>query len=68
MTYHIIASIFSNAIWFLTFRQLQVKHWTNELFVPYALGGTVGSVTGVGLSMGIEKAIGASSDSHIKKG
>jgi hypothetical protein len=67
MTYHIIASIFSNAIWFLTFRQLQIKHWTNDLFIPYALGGTVGSVTGVGLSMGIEKVIGADSDSHIKK-
>jgi hypothetical protein len=67
MTYHIIASIFSNAVWFLTFRQLQVKQWTNELFVPYALGGTIGSVTGVGLSMGIERAIGASSDSHVTK-
>lgn len=63
MTYHIIASIFSNGVWFLTFRQLQIKQWTDELFVPYALGGTIGSVTGVGLSMGIEKAIGASSES-----
>ncbi|MFA6365484.1 MAG: hypothetical protein WCW78_03735 [Candidatus Paceibacterota bacterium] len=67
MTYHIIASIFSNSIWFLTFRELQVKKWTNELFIPYAVGGAVGSVTGVGFSMGIEKAIGASSDSHVKQ-
>lgn len=62
MTYHIIASIFSNAVWFLTFRQLQVKQWTNELFVPYAIGGTIGSVTGVGVSMGIEKQLGVTSD------
>lgn len=66
MTYHIIASIFSNGVWFLTFRQLQVEWWTAELFVPYALGGTVGSVMGVGISMIIEKWLGASSDSHIK--
>jgi len=67
MAYHVIASIFSNGVWFLTFRQLQVKQWTAELFTPYALGGTIGSVTGVGISMGIENKLGISSDSHITK-
>jgi len=57
MTYHIIASVFSNSIWFLTFRQLNIKHWTPELYVPYAAGGAVGSVTGVVASMGIEKKL-----------
>lgn len=57
MTYHIIASIFSNGVWFLTFRQLQVKHWTPELYIPYATAGTIGSVTGVAASMAIEKKL-----------
>ena len=57
MTYHIIASIFSNGVWFLTFRQLQIKSWTSELYIPYAAGGAVGSVTGVAVSMGIEKKL-----------
>lgn len=62
MTYHVIASVFSNAVWFLTFRELNVKNWTSELYVPYALGGAVGSVTGVGISMGIEKKLNIVSD------
>ncbi|KKS44020.1 MAG: hypothetical protein UV48_C0005G0017 [Candidatus Azambacteria bacterium GW2011_GWA2_42_9] len=57
MIYHVIASIFSNGVWFLTFRQLHVKNWTPELYVPYAAGGAVGSVTGVAISMGIEKKL-----------
>jgi hypothetical protein len=57
MTYHIIASIFSNGVWFLTFRQLQVQHWTPELYIPYAAGGAIGSVTGVASSMVIEKKL-----------
>lgn len=64
--YHTVSSIFSNAVWFLTFRQLQVEQWTTDLYLPYALGGTAGSVTGVGVSMGIEKALHIRSDS--KKG
>lgn len=64
--YHTISSIFSNAVWFLTFRQLQVEKWTPELYIPYALGGTAGSVTGVGVSMGIEKALHIESDSKKK--
>lgn len=64
--YHTISSIFSNGVWFLTFRQLQVEQWTPELYVPYALGGVAGSVTGVGASMGIEKALHIESDSKGK--
>lgn len=57
MAYHIIASIFSNGVWFLTFRQLHVENWTLELYIPYATGGAIGSVTGVAISMGIEKKL-----------
>lgn len=67
MAYHVIAAIFSNSIWFLTFRQLNLKNWTGELYMPYALGGAIGSVTGAGVSMGIEKKLNISSDSHIIK-
>lgn len=57
MAYHIVASIFSNGVWFLTFRQLHIKNWTPELYIPYAIGGAIGSVTGVAISMGIEKKL-----------
>jgi len=64
ITYHTVAAIFSNAVWFLTFRQLQVERWTPELYLPYAMGGIAGSVAGVGVSMGIEKALHIKSDSR----
>ncbi len=62
MTYHVIASVFSNSIWFLTFRQLQIKSWTPELYIPFAAGGAIGSVTGVVASMAIEKKLNITSD------
>ena len=65
--YHIIASIFSNAIWFLTFRELILGEMNYYLFVPYVIGTVVGSSLGMSISMYIEKIIGAESDSHIKK-
>jgi len=65
MRYHIIASVFSNGIWFLTFRQLVVADMNLTLFIPYTIGTVLGSVSGVRISMWIEKLIGATSDSHI---
>lgn len=62
MTYHVIASILSNGVWFLTFRQLDVGDWTPELYIPYAAGSAIGSVTGVGISMNIEKKFNIKSD------
>ena len=67
IVYHTVAAIFSNAVWFLTFRQIQIEQWTAELYLPYALGGTAGSVAGVGVSMGIEKALHIESDSKKSK-
>jgi len=64
--YHIIASIFSNAIWFLTFRQLVLSDMNLLLFIPYTIGTVAGSVTGVKVSQWIEKILHAESDSHLK--
>lgn len=66
MTYHLIAAFFSNTIWFLTFRELVLADMNLMLFVPYAAGTMLGSVTGVKISMWIERKIGALSDGHIK--
>lgn len=66
ITYHIVASIFSNGVWFLTFRSLIVNDMNLVLFVPYTIGTVSGSVTGVKVSMYIEKWLKAESDAHIK--
>lgn len=67
LTYHLIAAIFSNTIWFLTFRELVVSNMNWILFIPYVLGTVVGSLSGVKISMFIEKWLNAYSDDHIKK-
>jgi len=66
MTYHLIAAVFSNGVWFLTFRQLVLSDMTFGLFIPYTIGSVAGSLTGQKLSMYIEKWLGATSDGHIK--
>lgn len=65
--YHLIASVFSNGIWFLTFRQLVLADMTFSLLPFYIVGTIAGSLYGVSLSMKIESWLGATSDSHIKK-
>ena len=65
--YHIIASIFSNGIWFLTFRELVVNDMNLMLLIPYTIGTVTGSVTGVKVSQWIEKKLHAESDSHLTK-
>lgn len=67
ITYHVIASVFSNTIWFLTFRELVTSEMDLTLFIPYVIGTVSGSVTGAKFSIWIEKRIGATSDGHIKK-
>jgi hypothetical protein len=66
MTYHAIASVFSNGIWFVTFRQLVLAKMTMALFPGYTIGTVAGSVLGVRISMWIERLLGATSDGHIK--
>lgn len=65
--YHMIASVFSNGIWFLTFRQLLLAEMSFVLFVPYTIGTVAGSLSGAKLSMWIERKVGAESDSHLKE-
>jgi hypothetical protein len=65
--YHIISAIFSNGVWFLTFRALIQKDMDLLLFIPYCIGTVAGSVYGVKISMWIEQKLGAESDSHIKR-
>jgi hypothetical protein len=67
LTFHIVASVFSNGIWFLTFRQLVTADMTLALFPTYCTGTVIGSVVGVKVSMVIERWLGAASDSHLKK-
>src|SRR5258705_443716 len=65
ITYHFVAAIFSNGVWFLTFRELITANMTLVLFVPYTLGTVLGSISGQKISMYIESLLGASSDSHL---
>jgi len=62
-----IASVFSNGIWFLTFRQLILAEMSWLLFVPYTLGTVAGSLTGAKVSMWIETKVGADSDGHLRR-
>lgn len=67
MNYHIIASLFSNTLWFLTMRELVLADLNWWLLIPYAIGTVCGSVYGAKLSMRIEKWLGASADGHLNK-
>lgn len=64
--YHIIAALFSNSIWFLTFRELVLGEMNYLLFIPYVIGTVIGSTFGMSISMKIEKWLGATSDGHLK--
>ncbi len=67
MKFHMIAAVFSNGIWFLTFRELVTRDMSLALFPWYCIGTVAGSLCGVKISMWIEAKLGAESDSHIKK-
>lgn len=68
MKYHIIAATASNTIWFLTFKQLIISDMAWFLIPFYVVGTVAGSVSGVKVSMWIEKLIGAKADTPaIKK-
>ncbi len=62
MTYHMIAAVGSNGIWFLTFRELVLADMS-WLLAPFYIAGTVtGSLVGAKVSMFIERHIGALAD------
>jgi hypothetical protein len=64
--YHLVASIFSNAVFFLTFRELMLAEMTMWLMLPYTLGTVTGSLTGTKISMWVERLLNARSDSHLE--
>jgi hypothetical protein len=66
LKFHLIAAIFSNSIWFLTFRHLVTRDMSLYLFPWYCVGTVVGSLQGVQISMWIEKRLHAESDAHLK--
>ena len=65
MTYHMIAAVGSNVIWFLTFRQLMLGEMTWILLPGYTIGTVAGSILGVRISMYIERLLDAKSDDHL---
>jgi hypothetical protein len=65
--YHIIAALFSNSIWFLTFRELVLGDMDYLLFIPYVIGTVIGSTYGMTISMKIEKWLNASAAKHLDK-
>lgn len=64
--YHLVAAFFSNAVWYLTFRSLVTNNMGLSLFPWYCIGTMFGSITGVKISMWIEKWLHIGSDDHIK--
>lgn len=65
LSYHAVASLLSNTLWFLTMRELFKQDLDFYLFAPYALGTISGSIFGVRISMIIEKFLNASADGHL---
>jgi hypothetical protein len=65
IAYHLIASVGSNLIWFLTMRELVAASMGLALAGPYVAGTVAGSIAGVRVSMRIERWLGASSDGHL---
>ena len=59
MGYHAVASVLSNTIFFLTFRELVLADMDWMLFVPYLVGTVSGSLFGAKVSIHIEKLLGA---------
>jgi len=65
--YHALASIFSNGIWFLTFKQLYDVGLELPFLVPYIVGVASGSLLAYNVSIWIERRIKAVADAPAKK-
>ena len=57
--YHIICSVVSNGIFFLTFHHLTIADFDIYLIIPFIIGTTLGSVIGARVSKKIETMLGA---------
>jgi len=66
VTYHRIAAIFSNGVWYVTAKFLIVtQHMSWWLLIPYTVATVYGSTTGQQISMWIEKKLKLTADSHL---
>ncbi len=66
LTYHAVAAVFSNTLYFLTLRELVSTDMNLSSVVPYVVGTATGSVCGSKLSMVVERWLNARSDSHLQ--
>ena len=66
MTYHAVASVLSNGVWFMTMKYMIDLDFLGWLVVPYVIGTVTGSLVGAKISMVIERMIGAASDGHLR--
>ena len=66
--FFIFSSLFSNSLWFFTFKELILAEMSVVLLIPYVVGSLLGSILGMNISMYIEKILGASADAHVKSG
>lgn len=57
--YHVGAAMFSNGVWFLTFRELVQADMSYTLFIPYLIGSVLGSLYGANIAIKIENLVGA---------
>lgn len=57
LTYHAVASVVSNFVWFVTMRELVVSEMSFDLAIPYIAGMTVGSIAGSLVSVKIESML-----------
>lgn len=67
MKYLFWTTVCSNLIWYLCFRELVLNEMSLFLLFPYTAGTTFGALSGVKVSMFIEKKINASADAHLSK-
>jgi len=60
--YHIISSVLSNGVWFLTFIVLVRGDMSWSLFMPFLIGTTLGSLYGKNISEKIEERLNLTAD------
>lgn len=65
-TYHAVMAVFSNGIFYLTFKLLLVNEMGLDMLPFYLVGTVTGSLFGAKLALKIEEAIGALADPFTK--
>ncbi len=66
ISYHLIAAVLSNSLYFLTFKELMKTEFDLNMIFFYVTGTVAGSILGVKISMFIERLLGATADGHVK--